>query len=186
MAPRTARYGAFAPIIARRVALYRFSAGRLPVPCLAGDVRIDGVSERRHRKTQTPGLLYRGCTARARRGISWSKERRVAEKFADYWFDNGQAEKRGMCQGSSRSQIRARFNRGKLEKISLPDGTEFEPPVQSEGVHYRRTGDPDSHGRERERPTGPARKRDWPPGRQGHGRGQENAVMAKFPGMPTP
>jgi hypothetical protein len=40
-------------------------------------------------------VLYRGCTPEGRRGMSWTTERWVAEKFADYWFERGQAQKPG-------------------------------------------------------------------------------------------
>jgi len=38
-------------------------------------------------KPKRPLVLYRGCTPNGRRGMSWTTEQFIAEKFADYWID---------------------------------------------------------------------------------------------------
>lgn len=37
-----------------------------------------------------PMVLYRGCGAVGRQGMSWTTRRWMADKFADYWFDQDQ------------------------------------------------------------------------------------------------
>lgn len=65
--------------------------------------------------------------------MSWSDRRYVAEKFADYWFDLGQSDRLGHVY---KAVVNPRFVlaliRGKFEKFRLPDGREFEAPVQGE------------------------------------------------------
>lgn len=44
----------------------------------------DGVPKPTRRR-----VLYRGCTPVGRRGMSWTNERFVAERFTDYWVEHG-------------------------------------------------------------------------------------------------
>jgi hypothetical protein len=72
-------------------------------------------------------VLYRGCQAKGRRGMSWTSERWIAEKFADYWFDLGQSESRGHVYKAmvAPSDILASI-RGRTETKRFSDGTEHE------------------------------------------------------------
>jgi hypothetical protein len=51
--------------------------------------------------------VYRGCTPEGRRGMSWGTQRWVAEKFANYWVDQGYSTVRGHV-------YKARVNPGNL------------------------------------------------------------------------
>lgn len=76
-------------------------------------------------------VLYRGCTPKRRRGMSWTRYRHKADYFADYWFNQGQGERGHVYKTIARPRDVLAIIYGKKGKIVMY-GKEVEVRVKSE------------------------------------------------------
>lgn len=93
-----------------------------------GYLPSDGVPKPTRRR-----VLYRGCTPKGRRGMSWTSKRFVAERFADYWVEHGYGEAKPghVYKAVVEPNCVLAIIRGRLETLNF-NGAEVEVPVGSE------------------------------------------------------
>jgi hypothetical protein len=90
-------------------------------------------------KPKRPRLLYRACAPRARRGMSWTTQRFIAEKFITYWFERGQSDRMGnLYKTVAPPAAILGAIRGKMEHVKglgeVPVQSEFEYIVDARAL----------------------------------------------------
>jgi hypothetical protein len=135
------RQGAFRQVLLDvwRFADFPCQKGICPPRAWRAMLNITGFLSDGIEKPKRPRLLYRACTPRGRRGMSWTTERFIAERFITYWYERQQIDRMGnLYKTVAPPAAILGAVRGKMENIKglgeLPVHPEFEFIVDARAI----------------------------------------------------